>query len=231
MNSLKIGSLLVEEQGNIVGILTSRDVRVSHPNRIAADAMTANLVSVTTDCFVWDALDMMKEYGVERLVIVENERVRGMITREMANICMSRFIDPLTALYRADYIRYMTEHFLEQRQPFHFLFVDLDDFGKINKVYGRRAGDDLLQRFSNRLRDLQREHMDYIRRYAGDEFIFLTLRDRAETEYLIERISARSSYTARKCMRRSERFGQTTVRIPDAFFSRNIEKSQPQLFP
>lgn len=189
MNQLKIGSLLVKEEGEIVGIITSRDVRSSHPNRIAADAMSSDLVSVPPDCFIWDALQIMEEKELERLVVKEKDQVRGMITREAANVCMSRMIDPLTGLYRADYVRVMTEYFLEVEQPFLFLFIDLDDFGKINKRYGHQAGDDLLKQFAKRLLDMKKEPYDHICRYAGDEFIFLTTRSNLERSELIEAIT------------------------------------------
>ena len=40
MNEWKVGSLIVVDHGTVMGIITSRDVRSSHPNRIVADAMT-----------------------------------------------------------------------------------------------------------------------------------------------------------------------------------------------
>ena len=83
----------------------------------------------------------------------------------------------------------MTEHFLEQKKAFQFLFVDLDNFGDINKRYGHPVGDDFLQRFSTRLQNLQQQDVDYVCRYAGDEFIYLTLRNEEETVQLIEQIT------------------------------------------
>jgi predicted transcriptional regulator len=52
MNELKIGSLVVMDHGKMMGIITSRDLRSTHPNRIAADAMTPNPISIPHDSFI-----------------------------------------------------------------------------------------------------------------------------------------------------------------------------------
>lgn len=151
MEQLKTGCLLVEENGEILGILTSRDVRSSHPNRIAADVMTSRIISVTTEDFIWDALNLMKNHHIERLVVTEGEQVRGIVTRESLSAALNRFIDPLTGLYRAEYIRHLTDHFLNLKKTFQFLFLDLDNFGEINKQFGHPVGDDFICRFAERL--------------------------------------------------------------------------------
>ena len=61
MNELNIGSLIVEDYGSITGIITSRDIRSSHPNRLAADAMTPNPICISANAFIWDAQTLMEQ--------------------------------------------------------------------------------------------------------------------------------------------------------------------------
>ncbi len=54
---------------------------------------------------------------------------------------------------------------------FALMFVDLDDFKKINDLYSHSIGDSLLQAVTNRFQDVLQEG-DSITRFGGDEFIF-----------------------------------------------------------
>ena len=176
MNELKIGSLVVTDHGSIVGIITSRDIRSSHPNRIAADAMTPNPISISPDRFAWDALEVMEQHCIERLLVTHEEQAIGIVTRVALQGKLNQIVDPLTGLYRAPYIQHIGEHFLNRRQHFRLLFIDLNNFGEINKFHGHPVGDDFLVEFSNRLRTITNEQ-DYVCRYAGDEFIVITCRN------------------------------------------------------
>ncbi|MFC4770095.1 GGDEF domain-containing protein [Effusibacillus consociatus] len=188
MNELKIGSLLVTDHGTIVGIITSRDLRSSHPNRIVADAMTPNPISILPDQFAWDALEKMEKHSIERLLVIHEEQAIGIVTRETLQIKLNQIVDPLTGMYRAPYIQQIGEHFLNRRQHFHLLFIDLNNFGEINKLYGHPVGDDFLVEFSNRLRTLTNEQ-DYVCRYAGDEFIVITCRNENDALQLGDSLS------------------------------------------
>jgi diguanylate cyclase (GGDEF)-like protein len=76
--------------------------------------------------------------------------------------------DPLTALRNR---RSLPEIFRSvHAQGAQVLFFDLDDFKRINDVYGHRAGDDCLRRFAAALGESFRPS-DALVRYAGDEFL------------------------------------------------------------
>jgi len=82
--------------------------------------------------------------------------------------------DPLTGLYNRTY--FMSN--LEQRIAHHkelpgsvvLLFLDLDQFKKINDTLGHKAGDELLIEVANRLTELTRD-TDLVGRWGGDEFV------------------------------------------------------------
>ena len=59
--------------------------------------------------------------------------------------------------------------------PLSVIFVDLDDFKKVNDVHGHQVGDEVLGRFSKTLHEVARS-ADMVARYGGEEFVLL-LRD------------------------------------------------------
>jgi diguanylate cyclase (GGDEF)-like protein len=188
MNELKIGSLVVMDHGKTMGIITSRDVRATHPNRIAADAMTPNPVSISYDCFIWDALKIMIHYQIERLPVTKDEHVVGLVTRDALKIKLSEWLDPLTGLYRAPYIHIIGEDLLKKQVCFQLLFLDLNNFGMINKLFGHPVGDDVILGYAEKLKSLSEEG-DFLCRYAGDEFVMITFRGNHSTSLLAELLS------------------------------------------
>jgi diguanylate cyclase (GGDEF)-like protein len=175
MNELNTGSMIVVDNGIIVGITTSRDVRSSHPNRIIADAMTSEPYSISSDAFAWEALKVMEQHRIKRLLVKDDNNVLGIVTRETLKINLKELIDPLTGFYRAPYIQTIGENLLAERISFQLFFIDLNNFGEINKLYGHPVGDDIIQGYADRLRSLTTDG-DFLCRYAGDEFVIITLR-------------------------------------------------------
>lgn len=188
MNELRVGSFLVVDHEKTMGIITSLDVRSSHPNRIVADAMTAKLITVPKTCFIWDAVKMMDKHQIERLIVMDGNAVCGILTREIAKSAISQLVDPLTGLYRQAYVHTIGENFLKNQQPFQVLFIDLNRFGEINKKFGHPVGDDFLVKYAQKLKGLAKKN-DFMCRYAGDEFLIITLRDENETLFLAEQLS------------------------------------------
>lgn len=215
MRELKVGSLVVVDHGRTVGIITSRDVRSSHPNRIVADAMTPNPITILPNLFAWDALKKMKEHHIERLLVAEGDKTMGLVTRETLQIRLSQICDPLTGLYRAPYIQQIGEQLLVERRGFQLLFIDLNNFGEINKMHGHPIGDDILAEFSSRLKELTHKQ-DYLSRYAGDEFVVITCHDEQDSMRIAASLS---QLTVIQNVNVSASVGIVNCRLVPDFFS------------
>jgi len=84
--------------------------------------------------------------------------------------------DPLTGLANRNQFQSKIKEALElsERLSYHvaLLMIDLDKFKPVNDTYGHPAGDELLVKVSERLRNLSRE-VDTVARLGGDEFAVL----------------------------------------------------------
>ena len=75
------------------------------------------------------------------------------------------------------------------RQQFALIYIDLDQFKRVNDRYGHRVGDIYLQKVAKRLSERLRSR-DTLARVGGDEFIALipALRDRSEANEIARRL-------------------------------------------
>ena len=99
-----------------------------------------------------------------------------MIKTKAKELTLRRYIehdrdtDPLTLLYnKAAVGREITKH-IDTGGTGVFMFVDLDNFKKVNDTYGHAVGDDVLHEFGDCIRRVFR-HTDILGRFGGDEFI------------------------------------------------------------
>jgi diguanylate cyclase (GGDEF)-like protein/PAS domain S-box-containing protein len=103
--------------------------------------------------------------------------------------------DPLTGLANRVLLRDHLERALarQERTPGRvaLLFVDLDDFKRVNDAFGHAVGDEILRRVAERLVSVVRAE-DVVARQSGDEFAVLLgqTRDDDEVTGLAERILA-----------------------------------------
>lgn len=79
--------------------------------------------------------------------------------------------DVLTEIGNRTGFRARMEYELTQGDPFHVIYLDLNNFKQINDVYGHSVGDLYLKEFAAQLRAIAKNDAY---RIAGDEFILLT---------------------------------------------------------
>jgi diguanylate cyclase (GGDEF)-like protein len=103
--------------------------------------------------------------------------------------------DSLTGLVQRRHLFELVEHVLRshERHPSHLavLYVDLDEFKRINDDHGHATGDRVLTTVAQRLRSAVRPD-DVVARVGGDEFAVMCdhLEDVEDVEAIIERIRA-----------------------------------------
>ncbi|MCR4419099.1 MAG: CBS domain-containing protein [Clostridia bacterium] len=169
MRAHRIGGLPVLEDGRLVGIITSRDVRASHPNRLVTDAMTRNPVVVSPQLSLWEAKEVLEKNRIERLPVVEGGRLVGIVTKAALYAELGKYWDALTGLSKSEYLLERARCFLLQGREIAVLFFDLDDFGRVNKLYGHAVGDEVIRQTGGLLQALMPPEAGLCR-YGGDEF-------------------------------------------------------------
>ncbi len=87
MRENNISSLLVKHKGDFVGIVTEKDIinkvvaEELYPGDIKVnEIMSKDLVTVSKNESIEEAAKLMRKKGVRRLVVLENERIVGIIT-------------------------------------------------------------------------------------------------------------------------------------------------------
>ncbi len=98
--------------------------------------------------------------------IARRERVEAQLEYQAAH-------DALTGLPNRSQLVYQLDEMLaESTEAICCLFVDLDGFKQVNDRLGHGAGDELLVRVGERLRDVLRP-ADFLARLGGDEFVIV----------------------------------------------------------
>lgn len=80
--------------------------------------------------------------------------------------------DALTGLYNRQALEELVNNLLQTRKRAHsaMIFIDIDDFKRINDTLGHICGDDVLRCIAKRLTKVFRS-TDVVARYGGDEFV------------------------------------------------------------
>lgn len=171
-----VGALPVVEHEQVVGIVTLKDLVGQPPYRPSREVMTQPVVSVPPSEWITVAYALMDEHKVGRLPVVDNGVLVGIVTRSDLLKELGRLTDPLTDLPWAGALRQHAADLLKTGLEITVLFIDLDDFGIVNKLYGHVVGDRIIQAVADLLRQHTDPAIDYISRYAGDEFAIVTTR-------------------------------------------------------
>ncbi|ACM93139.1 sensory box/ggdef domain protein [Nautilia profundicola AmH] len=87
-----------------------------------------------------------------------------------------KIIDPLTKLYnRRHFIEnfnYFIDLYERYKRPFSIIFLDIDNFKKINDTYGHQKGDEILINLSKHIMQMLR-NTDLAFRYGGEEIVII----------------------------------------------------------
>ncbi len=171
-----IGGLPVMENGSIVGIVTLKDLVGQPPYRSVREVMTRDVVTVAPSERITDAYAVMDTRRIGRLPVVDQGALVGIVTRGDLLKELGRLTDPMTDLPWPGTLRQEAADLLKAGREISVLFIDLDDFGIVNKLYGHVVGDRVIKSVAALLREKTDPESDVICRYAGDEFAIVTTR-------------------------------------------------------
>ena len=100
-------------------------------------------------------------------------------------------IDYLTGAWtRENFTNYLTHRIGQEKvKSFAIVFIDLDDFKKINDTFGHAEGDRALVNLVNSINSILKKE-DSVTRYGGDEFVlFLNVATKQEVDTILMRVS------------------------------------------
>lgn len=148
---------------------------------IAADAEEGGIVFESTHVNK-DGSSFPVEVSV-RGIMIRDERLRIHIIRDISKrkaaedkIIYLANHDSLTGIANRGHLMNMLdreiEHAIRGEYKIALLLFDIDNFKKINDIYGHQAGDVVLKTVSSRVADIIRK-IDIVGRLGGDEFIII----------------------------------------------------------
>jgi two-component system, cell cycle response regulator len=118
--------------------------------------------------FSWEELDARVRAG-ERIVDLQNELIEA---RDALRVQAMQ--DPLTRILNhgaiMDSLLREVDRTCREGQPLSLILADLDDFKRVNDVYGHVVGDQVLVEVASRMRACLRSY-DSVGRYGGEEFL------------------------------------------------------------
>ena len=87
MTEANIGSVLVMEEGKIIGIFTERDYvnkgeledRIARETRVR-DVMTETMYTVTTETSIDECMALMMKFHIRHLPVVDSDRLVGIVS-------------------------------------------------------------------------------------------------------------------------------------------------------
>lgn len=180
----EIGGLPVVQGGRVVGIVTLKDLVGQPPYRLVREVMTTDVVTVPPAEWITTAYAVMDARKIGRLPVVDGESLIGIITRADLLQELGKLTDPLTDLPWSGTLRQKAAELLKSGQEITVLFIDLDDFGIVNKLYGHVVGDHIINAVADLLQTRTDLQTDLLCRYGGDEFAIVTTRTMEASEAL-----------------------------------------------
>mgnify|MGYP005854782251 CR=1 FL=1 len=114
----------------------------------------------------------MEKKTIERLPVMHNDQLVGIITKARLIGEVSKHFDILTSLPRSQLIIEKALELLNKERDCTVIFIDVDNFGVINKDNGHIVGDQILVQLGMLLKE-QIDDRCYLCRFGGDEFLIL----------------------------------------------------------
>jgi IMP dehydrogenase len=186
----QLGLLPVVEEGRVVGLLDGITLYRYCGELPVREAMLPPL-SVEADTPIGEAASLMGQHRMHYLVVTEEGRLVGLLTERDLLATWGASADPITGLPWQDQLRRWAAGSLAAGREIAVLFIDLNQFGLLNKQHGHVTGDRMLKAVAATLKTVVDPEQDTLCRYGGDEFAIATTRCQEDAWRLAEQIRER----------------------------------------
>lgn len=123
-------------------------------------------------------------YGILFLFLFER------VVEIMQAVYHSSITDGLTGVYNRKYLIRRIHQYAAHRIKISLIFVDIDNFKKLNDTQGHQTGDEMLRKVAAILRE-EAEDIGMAGRYGGEELVLLVTDLRVKVKELAEKIRKR----------------------------------------
>lgn len=196
MKARGIGALpVVDDEQFVIGLLTQEHVLGEPEDQIVENVMERQFPSIDPSATVQEAAELMTRQNASHLVVLENERLAGIVARSDIMPELGKTFDPLTGLPWTDSLREWATAALKRGAEIAVIFFDLDGFGEFNKIHGHVVGDRVLKQIAEIFKRNIDPKLDFVCRYGGDEFAIVSVRRADEARSLATIIQERIAST------------------------------------
>lgn len=173
-----IGALpVVSAHDEVAGVVTYQEVLGQPQDTALADVMNCDFVSIDPQTTILEAAEIMTDSNAEYLLVMEDNRLKGIVSHGDLLPELGKTFDPLTGLAWSDQFREWAVAALKRGQEISVIFFDLDKYGQFNKKHGHVVGDTVIKEVAEVFKKSIDWDKDFACRYGGDEFAVVCARD------------------------------------------------------
>ncbi|MBQ8947054.1 MAG: GGDEF domain-containing protein [Lachnospiraceae bacterium] len=138
-------------------------------------------------------LNIIIAFGLQLILAIlfafETRYMELLLQKENIKLGEEANLDPLTKLMNRRSLNYSITDELEKERDmiYSIVMMDIDDFKKINDLYGHDSGDNVLIKLADIISHETREE-DYSCRWGGEEFLLFVHGTKEESYFVAERI-------------------------------------------
>lgn len=121
-----------------------------------------------------DITDVVRHNHIYNIYTIDKLRKYSYFDRIIDEIGLDEILDPLTGIISRSYAMKFVQSLIDERIPFTFSMIDLDNFKYFNDHFGHGAGDNVLVTVSRELANYT-DGYGVVGRFGGDELLLIDL--------------------------------------------------------
>jgi len=182
----KTDVLIITKKNKPFYVLTSTDIidaLVAHCDEVKIsmyiDRNPKSVITVSENETVFEAYRLMRSYKIHHLIVVDDEGYFKTLINfyDFASYLTEIALkDEMTGLYNKRFFEFILDRYKKEDIETGIIFIDLDNFKKINDEHGHLFGDKVIKNVANIINQSIRD-IDYGFRFGGDEFVVMIFSD------------------------------------------------------